>query len=55
MQIKKGPGVHTTSSDSASSGCSNIVCPYCMTEDFGIIYQSPSLLNEMNEKVRKKV
>ncbi|CEP10199.1 hypothetical protein [Parasitella parasitica] len=36
VQIKKRP---TDPSTSATS--SDIVCPYCMTENFGVIYQCP--------------
>lgn len=51
MQIKKEPADTTNSSASASS---NVTCPYCMTPDFGIVYQShglSSFITTSNEKV----
>ncbi|CAO3649282.1 unnamed protein product [Mucor hiemalis] len=47
VQIKKGPGDYNTSS---SSSTSHIDCPYCMTEEFGIVYSTPSTLLLTNKE-----
>lgn len=52
VQIKKGPGDYNTSS---SSNASHINCPYCMTEEFGIIYSSPSTSSLLLSKEKHNV
>ncbi|KAI8066037.1 hypothetical protein BDF21DRAFT_426938 [Thamnidium elegans] len=43
VQIKRGPA------DYNHPSASNVVCPYCMTPNFGIIYQTTCIIT--NEKV----
>jgi hypothetical protein len=52
VQIKKGPA---DDNNTSSSSTSHIVCPFCMTKEFGIIYTSPSSTTIMDDEKKVRV